>query len=215
MQFEKETVEHFSELLASDNPTPGGGTSSALAGVIGAGFLVMIARISAQKKAFATQQDMLRGVERDGEALRKRLLSLMNEDTDAYDAIMAARRRPHGTDAEAALRNRSIEEATVAALAPPRGILDAADRGARLAETLLASYYTGTASDLGIAANCLLTAARGAYLTIHINLNALTDKELRAAEAERSFRQLSDIRARCERVYQGAGLALVPASALV
>jgi formiminotetrahydrofolate cyclodeaminase len=69
-----------------------------------------------------------------------------------------------------------LQEALKAAALPPHKILAMSLRGLDLAKRLSQGYYRHTASDLGLAAQTLKSAAQGADLTILINLNALADE---------------------------------------
>jgi formiminotetrahydrofolate cyclodeaminase len=152
---------------------------------------------------------MLQNIVADADALRIRFLELMDEDSAAYDGIMAARSHLADDDTGGVARRGRIERATVDALAPPTSILKLALYGTQLAYTLAGDYYTGTASDLGIAANALIVAARGAYLTIHMNLNALP-KSAKVTRAHKKARQnLEETLDYAMRVYDIAGGALV------
>ncbi|MHC6201591.1 efflux RND transporter permease subunit [Breznakiellaceae bacterium SP9] len=91
MKLVEQTVEAYSNLLASDFPTPGGGSTAALNGALGCGFITMIARISLAKPAFAERRALLRHIITHAEMYRKVLLALVDEDTEAYNGIMAAR----------------------------------------------------------------------------------------------------------------------------
>ncbi|GHU52767.1 hypothetical protein FACS1894200_13300 [Spirochaetia bacterium] len=122
MKLIEQTVAAYSNLLASDFPTPGGGSTAALNGVLGCSFITMIARISLAKPAFAERKMLLQHIIEHAEMYRNVLLALVDEDTEAYNGIMAARslRNVNGpammvhTTADSAKRNvtRPVEAAT-------------------------------------------------------------------------------------------------------
>ncbi|MDR0663293.1 MAG: cyclodeaminase/cyclohydrolase family protein [Spirochaetaceae bacterium] len=173
MKFTDLTLEKFTRLLASSSPTPGGGTCSALDALLGASFIAMVARISAQKGDFDDAEDREKNLVRiadEAERLRLLFLRVIDEDSAAYDRFAAAK---PGPQAHAALRG---------CLNPPFELLEGAAAALNLGRELLERYYLPTASDLGLAALNLKTAARGAFLTVNINLRcgkdgAFTPKE--------------------------------------
>lgn len=162
------TLENFSGLLASPSPTPGGGSCSALNALLGASFIAMVARITAEKPGFADTGGGLLRMAGEAEALRRLFLRLVDEDSSAYERFVAA-----GPGDAAALRG---------CVRPPLELLEGAAAALRLARELSARYYRPTASDVGIAALNLETAARGAYMTVCVNLKGGGLDEAEAAD---------------------------------
>ena len=152
------TLESFNGLLASPSPTPGGGSCSALNALLGASFIAMVARITAEKPDFAGAAPALLRLAIQAEESCRLFLRLVDEDSAAYERFAAA-----GAGDAAALRG---------CVRPPLELLEGAVAAIRLARELSARYYPPTASDVGIAALNLETAARGAYLTVCVNLKS-------------------------------------------
>ena len=154
-----QTLESFSGLLASASPTPGGGTCAALSAALGVSFILMVSRITAEKPEFTDVGDRLRRIAGEAEGLRRFFLRLVDEDSAAYERFAAA-----GPGEEAAALRGCIR--------PPLELLEGSVASLRLALELSDRYYRPTASDVGMAALTLETAARGAYLTVGINLKS-------------------------------------------
>jgi glutamate formiminotransferase/formiminotetrahydrofolate cyclodeaminase len=172
-----ETLEDFTRRLASSSPTPGGGSTAAVAGALGMGLLRKVALITGGKAAFAHCRELTGRVAGEADALGRDFLAWVDGDTAAYRDFIAAGRLPRNTEEEGAAYRRRLSGCLRACVDLPRGILRAAVRGLRLGKDLAADYYTGTASDLGLAAVSLQTAAQGSQLTILINLKALAGEE--------------------------------------
>ncbi|GHV77564.1 formiminotransferase-cyclodeaminase [Spirochaetia bacterium] len=181
MKLIEQTIGAYSDLLASDFPTPGGGSTAALNGVLGCSFITMIARITEKKAGIAGDTALLRRIAAQAESLRQELLALIDEDTEAYNGIMAALPQPTGDSLRGALK---------IAVETPLRILHAALTALNLARSLSEDYYAGTASDLALAALNLEAAAQGAYLTVRINLNHLSD--ISAADSDYVQRHASE-----------------------
>ena len=156
------TLENFSGLLASPSPTPGGGSCSALNALLGASFIAMVARITAEKPGFADTGGGLLRLASEAEESCRLFLRLVDEDSSAYERFAAAG-AGDGEEVMAALHG---------CVRPPLELLEGAVAALRLARELSASYYPPTASDVGIAALNLKAASRGAYLTVCVNLKS-------------------------------------------
>ena len=180
MRFAGHTLDDFSRLVASEHPTPGGGSSAAVIGALGISLLVMAAAISAKKNP-RLKADLER-IQTDAEALRRRFLDLADEDSRAYDRISFHTRALSSVSSLSSLSSLSFiqaQDALKAGIAPARDILGASLEGLSLAKALAEDYYGPIASDLGLAARCLRTAACGAELTALINLPGITDRAFR------------------------------------
>lgn len=166
-------LEPFSELLASPSPTPGGGSAAAAAGVLGASLIEMVAAITGDKPS--PRRGEILTISEKVFYTRREFLTLIDEDTAAYRGIMDARLLPRKTEAEQAAYASALQAALKTAILMPYRTLKAALDCLRLAKDLSADYYRPTASDLGLGAQALKTAAYGAELTMIINLRSVTD----------------------------------------
>src|SRR5687768_18569901 len=90
MNFERLSFEDLTAALASDAPTPGGGTAAALAGAMGAALAEMIAALTLSKEKYATAHDAVRPIAQAARRARAELLQLAREDSESYDGVVAA-----------------------------------------------------------------------------------------------------------------------------
>ena len=178
------SVSDFSAALASDAPAPGGGSASAAAGAAGAGLLAMVVRLTLGKEKFREAWGELEPLAPALDGHRVRLLELVDEDTRAYEAIVAARKFPKATDAEKAARQKAIDDATVLATTVPMQTAFYAEQALRLAETVAARGNPNAASDAWVAALLLSAAVEGALANVRINLPGVPDPELKRGFAE-------------------------------
>ncbi len=128
-------LSQFLDRLASSDPTPGGGTASAVAGAMAAGLLAMVSRLSAGKGGDdAPFQQALAAAEEQ----RRALLDLAVQDAQAFDAVMRARRLPKETSEDKQRRQAAIQEALTGASDVPLDVADPAMRtsGAERADAL-------------------------------------------------------------------------------
>jgi formiminotetrahydrofolate cyclodeaminase len=178
------SVAEFSAALASDAPAPGGGSASAAAGAAGAGLLVMVVRLTLGKEKFRDAWAELEPLAAALDAYRVRLLELVDEDTRAYEAIVAARKLPKGTDPEKVVRQKVIDGATVLATTVPMQTAFYGEQALRLAGTVATRGNPNAASDAWVAALLLSSAVEGALANVRINLPGISDAELKHGFAE-------------------------------
>lgn len=206
MQFEKLSVEDLATALASDAPTPGGGTAAALAGAMGAALAEMVAGLTLSKEKYVDAHDVVRPIAGAARRTRAELLRLADKDSESYDRVLAARRLPKETEEERAERSRQIAAANRHAAEVP---LQTAREAARLLHhipTLAAKGNPNAASDAGAAALLLAAAVEGALLNVAINLDGAGDPAFAEELRSESSRLGREAAATCDDV-----LALVRA----
>ena len=175
MQFEKLSFEDLASALASDAPTPGGGTAAALAGAMGAALAEMVAGLTLSKEKYADVHDAVRPIAGAARRTRAELLRLADKDSESYDRVLAARRLPKGSDDEREERSRSISAANRHAAEVPMQTAREAARLLAKIPTLAVKGNPNAASDAGAAALLLAAAVEGALLNVAINLEGAGD----------------------------------------
>ncbi len=165
----------FLDALASDAPTPGGGTAAAAGGAMGAALTQMVAALTLSKEKYAASHDVVRPIAEAGELARAEFLDLAREDSQAYDEVVAARRAPKGTDEEKAARSRRIAVANRRATEVPMRTARAAVRLLAALPELAEKGNPNAASDVGAAALLLDACVEGALLNVGINLSGVED----------------------------------------
>jgi methenyltetrahydrofolate cyclohydrolase len=174
--------------FASPDPTPGGGSASALAGAAGASLLAMVAGLP--KPRAATDADMyaLAAAGRKSAELSVRLTGLIDQDSDAYDLVLAAFRLPKGSDDEKAARAAGIQRALQTATSIPLEVMRACRDGINHAQAVGAFGNRNASSDALVALELLGAGLRGAKLNVETNVGSIKDAAFVAdarAEAER------------------------------
>ncbi|HPC82853.1 MAG TPA: glutamate formimidoyltransferase [Thermoanaerobaculaceae bacterium] len=175
------TLSAFVDELSSDSPAPGGGSVAAVAGALGAALAAMVANLSHPKKGFESVQPRLVEIAERGQALKAKLLAAVDDDTRAFDGLLAAMRLPKGTPEEQAARAAAIDEATVAAIEVPLSVLEACPEIIELCREVARIGLQASRSDGGTGAQVARAAAAGAYQNVCINLPGLADKSRAAA----------------------------------
>ena len=170
------TVQGFADELSTDSPAPGGGSVAALCGALGGALAAMVANLTVGKRKLQDSWETMRRVGDDGQAVKDRLLHLVDADTDAFNAVLSAMRLPKSTPEEQAARDLAVQEATKEATMVPFRVIESAIELLGLAGTAVEHGNPNSASDSGVAALCARTCAEGAYLNVLINLSSIEDR---------------------------------------
>ncbi len=173
----KLTVEDFIGQLASDNPTPGGGSASALVGAMAASMVEMACNLTIGREKFRDVEEELKVVLGRASALREQMLVAVDEDTDAYNAVSAAYKIPRATDAEKSERTASIQAAMKQATVVPLRVAQAAMETSHLAVIAIQKSNPNVASDARVARLLADAAREGAVANVEINLGSITDSD--------------------------------------
>lgn len=171
------SVTGFAEETASESPAPGGGSISAYMGALSAALGTMVANLSAHKAGWDERWQEFSDYADGGQMLMERLLDLVDEDTAAFNRIMAAIQMPKGTDAEKAARAKAMEEATLYATQVPLRTMHAAYDCFDLCEAMAENGNPASVSDAGVGALAARAAVLGAGLNVRINAAGLKDRE--------------------------------------
>lgn len=197
------TCRDFAEETASESPAPGGGSVSAYMGALGAALSTMVANLSAHKPGWDDRWEHFSDVADKGHDLLVRLLHLVDEDTEAFNRIMAAISMPKSTDEERAARAEALEAATLYATEVPLETMKVSSEVFALSEQMAAEGNPNSVSDAGVGALAARAAVLGAGLNVRINAASLADRsraealvaeaaalEAAADEAERRILQI-------------------------
>lgn len=176
--------------LATDDPVPGGGSASALAGAMGAALIQMVVELTAGRSASANDERALTETRGAAASLQSELLRLAEADSAAYASVVAARRMPRGTELETESRRVQLDAAIREATRAPMYTTSRAGDVLVLAERLARIGSRHAISDVGVAGHLAAAAIRGAALNVGINLPYVVNDEHLAAEARQTVDEL-------------------------
>jgi formiminotetrahydrofolate cyclodeaminase len=169
------SVAQLMAALSSPDPTPGGGTAAAVAGAMGASLLVMVTGLAKSKTNTDDEKAALASARAAIEPIAASMMRLADADTDAFNEVMAAYKRPKATDEEKAARSAAIQSALRGATETPLQTLRACVDALKHAGAVAAHGNRSAASDAGVAIGLLKAAADGAAANVQINLGSLKD----------------------------------------
>lgn len=171
------TCAAFAEETASESPAPGGGSISAYMGALAAALGTMVANLSAHKPGWDDRWKEFSDHAEQGQKLLAELIQLVDEDTEAFNRIMAAFGMPKGNDEEKAARDAAIEEATLYATEVPLRTMKVSAATFPLIEAMAKEGNPNSVSDAGVGALAARSAVLGAQLNVRINAAGLKNRE--------------------------------------
>jgi glutamate formiminotransferase/formiminotetrahydrofolate cyclodeaminase len=189
------TVTAFTEETASESAAPGGGSVAATVGALGAALGTMVANLSSHKRGWDDRWKEFSDWAEEGQRYTSELLRLVDEDTIAFEQVMAAFAMPKTTDEEKVARTAAIQAATRVATEIPFRVMEAALGSMKMIRHMAEHGQPSSSSDAGVGGLCARTAVMGAYLNVKINASSLHDKAFaadlvtRGAEIERQAQE--------------------------
>lgn len=177
MTFSNHTVSEFLSAIRSSNPTPGGGSASALAGAMGASLLAMVAALPKSKATTAEDAGRLQAAGARAAAIASELEVLVDRDSDAYNQVLAAYKLPKGTDDEKAARSAAIQAGFRAAIAAPLAVMRACAAAAEQGVVVATLGLASASSDVRVGIELLNAALHGAKLNVETNVGSVKDAD--------------------------------------
>ena len=174
-------VTQFCDVLASDAPAPGGGSTAALEGALGAALTAMVCGLTTVGKSrekYAEYQEFVLASQKKALDLKARFMDVMDRDTEAFNVVSAAFGMPKATDEEKAARSAAIQKGLEGCTRTPFEMMELAAETLELTAELLGKTNGSAASDLGVSALSMRAAIQGAWLNVLINIGSLKNKEL-------------------------------------
>jgi formiminotetrahydrofolate cyclodeaminase len=188
-----ESIQHYLDELASAQPTPGGGSASALSGALGAALASMVCRLTPGKAGYEEVQTEIEHIWEQTEQLRARFAQLLQEDIVAYGQLSAAYRMPRATDGERIERATTIQKQLAEAARVPLETVESAAKLTRLCLRLAEIGNVNVLSDILAGTALARAAAEGAASMVRINLRSMKNTELAAELEERLANALQTV----------------------
>jgi glutamate formiminotransferase/formiminotetrahydrofolate cyclodeaminase len=193
----------FCNETLSDSPAPGGGSVAALMGALGASLGGMVANLSAGKRGWDDKLEYFSDWAVKAQQLKDELLSLVDEDTSAFNKVMDSFALAKGSAEEKAARAAAIEQATKYAAEVPLKVMETASKSYALLAEMAERGNPASISDVGVGALATRACIEGAALNVRINLAQLKDEKFTTglqgkirkigADSEARFKTIIDV----------------------
>lgn len=170
------SVKEFIDETAASSPAPGGGSIAAFNAAAGAALVEMVANLTIENPKYATVKDKMLAVQSEASQKKTFLVDCIDKDAAAFNAIMAAFKLPRATATEKEQRSAAIQAAYQKAALVPYTVGEAAAKLLDLAEVVIKEGNQNAVTDGAVAAMNVMTATRGAFYNVKINLMAIKDE---------------------------------------
>lgn len=184
------------DAFASNEPVPGGGSASALAGAVGVSLLVMVAGLPKTKTGGDEEAADLAEASARLRPLRDTLATLVDRDSEAYTSVLEAMRLPKDNDSDKTARRAAMEAALRGATEVPMDVMRACQQALRGAIVVARHGNPNAATDTGVAIELLLVGIRGGAMNVDVNLKSLKDaafvERVKAERAELEAEGVAD-----------------------
>ncbi len=181
----KMDLREFCNETLSDSPAPGGGSVAALMGALGVSLGGMVANLSAGKRGWDDRLSYFSDWAVKAQQLKDELLFLVDEDTAAFNRVMAAFGLPKDSAEEKTARSAAIQSANTYAAEIPLRVMETAFKGYLLLGEMAEKGNPASISDVGVGLLALRGCIEGAAMNVRINLAGLKDDGIRSSLQEK------------------------------
>ncbi len=162
--------------VSRDTPAPGGGSIAALAGSLGAALSAMVSNLTIGKKGYEPVWADLNTLAEKAQEVKDQLLKAVDDDTNAFNAYMEARRLPQNTPEEKAARQQAIQEGLKQAVRVPLRTAELSLEAMKIAAEVVEKGNLNSVTDAGVGAQIAFTGVRGGVFNVLINLPQIEDQ---------------------------------------
>lgn len=198
----KMDLRQFCNETLSDSPAPGGGSVAALMGALGVSLGGMVANLSAGKRGWDDQLQYFSDWAVKAQGLKDELLFLVDEDTAAFNKVMAAFGLPKDSAEEKTARSAAIQGANKYAAEIPLRVMETAFKAYQLLGEMAAKGNPASISDVGVGALAVRACIDGAAMNVRINLSGLKDQKVKTDLQERVRKVTADSESEFAKIHQ-------------
>ncbi len=196
------SVKDFLEEVGADSAVPGGGSAAAYTGSLGAGLILMVSRMTAEKDKFADVKKEFEGIIKELEPLKNRLFELIDEDSEAFNEVMNAYRMSKDTEEEKRKRSEAIQKALKRASEVPMETAEICGRIIEAGKTVAKKGSPNAVTDAGTGVNIAFAALKSALYNVKINVGSIKDEKFAEEQRDRAESLLKEARSVSEETDQ-------------
>ena len=188
----------FVEVLASNEPAPGGGGAAALVGAIGTALGNMVGSLTVGKKKYADVEAEIIALKAKCDALQTQLLDQVEADEINFLPLAMA----YGIPKDDPTRDAVMEEATMIACSTPVKIMELCCEAMEAIAIFAAKGSRLAVSDAGCGAVCVKAALQAASLNVFINTKSLKNREVAEEMNAKCFAMLDKYCAMADEIFE-------------
>lgn len=195
-------INEFTDEVSRDSSTPGGGSIAALSGSIGAALSSMVCNLSTGGRGTADIDEILMHVADNAQKLKDKLMNAVDEDTNAFDKYMEAKKMPKSTKEEREKRKKAMEEGLKHAVEVPMDTAKASAEVIDLAKKAAKHGKKDAVSDALVSAQMAYSGIIGGIANVKINLGDIKDEEFKEEMLEECDRLEKEYKGKLDRVIE-------------
>lgn len=195
MKLDELSVRDFIDELSSAKATPGGGSVAALCGALGAALSAMVAGLTRGNEKFKEKWASMEEIKGTADRLRTHFLTFVQQDTDAYQEVIAALKFPRETEQQRISRREAIQASLKKAATVPLETLRASEGLMEIAHQAVELGDPITITDAGAAVHLAYTAGEIAAYNVRINLSQIEDEGFRLEYSREVEERLARLKA--------------------
>ncbi|MGL5206435.1 MAG: cyclodeaminase/cyclohydrolase family protein [Acidaminococcaceae bacterium] len=177
MKLKEMTVEEFITATNSKAPVPGGGSIAALNAALSAALIAMVAGLTLDSPKYAAVHEKMQAIKTEADTLQAQFTRYIDEDSEAFDQVMAAFKLPKTTEEEQKARSAAIQSAYKTAASVPFAVAANASKLLELANEIVLYGNQSALSDCAVATLNARSAIMGAFYNVKINLTSIKDQQ--------------------------------------
>jgi len=170
MKYVDKSIKYYVDNLSAKTPTPGGGSVAALLGAVGCGLLCMVAHFTMDRDGYNGYKERARKVIEEVRRIKSQLLSLVDDDIEAYGRLSNALKRYK-------YNKLKVQPSLKKAVLPAAKVCLYTHKAAVGALELAYAGSKSLISDVSVAIYVLDAAFESALVNVNVNLRDIKDKD--------------------------------------
>lgn len=183
-EIKNKSIQDFIDGLASKAPTPGGGSAAAVMGAQSAALISMVCNLTIGKPKYAEVEVEMQALLKQSEALRARMIAMIQADIEVFNQLMACYGLPKETESDQTERSLRIQAVLKEATEVPLECARACAEAIKMSRLAAEKGSIGVISDAGVAVMAAFAGLKSAALNVYINTGSLKDKAYAAEKTE-------------------------------
>ncbi|MFC2102883.1 glutamate formimidoyltransferase [Bacteroidota bacterium] len=167
----------FTDEVSRESPAPGGGSIAAIAGALGVSLSSMVSNLTANKRGSQKVDDILNDASEKCQDIKNALVKAVDDDTNAFNTYMDARRLPNKTTEEKEARENAMQAGLKQAVMVPLGTAERSYEAIELADIVARNGNPNSITDVGVGAQSAYTGVLGGIYNVLINLKDIKDEK--------------------------------------
>jgi len=163
--------------VSRESPAPGGGSIAAIAGALGVSLSSMVSNLTANKRGSEKVDDILNDAAEKCQDIKFALVKAIDDDTNAFNAYMDARRLPNKTTEEKQVREDAMQAGLKQAVMVPLGTAERSFEAIEIADIVARNGNPNSITDVGVGAQSTYTGVLGGIYNVLINLKDIKDEK--------------------------------------